>query len=296
MKKNYKSNLIIILLVFLLILYLINSPLVIKSILEYTKLFLEKLFPASFIFFTISSLLIDYNFIEKVSKSLHINGAIFYVVVMSLVSGFPSGSKYIKDLLSKNIISLKTANYLILFTHFPNPIFILGSVSILFKNTRYALYILIALIVSNLIIGLILKPKEKERITYNNKDYQSFSISLSNAIKDSIKTLILIYGTSVFFYLIITVLNHYLSLSLYNYILMNGIFDLTKGIFLTSLIRNDIRKAILVILFTSFGGISINMQVKSIISDTKINYYNFLIGRIFQFIISCIIFLFIVNW
>lgn len=296
MKKKYQTNIIIIFLIILLCLYLLNSPLVIKSILDYTKLFLEKLFPASFIFFIISSLLIDYNFIEIISNYLHINGAIFYVVMMSLISGFPSGSKYIKDLLKRKIISEKLANYLIIFTHFPNPIFILGSVSILFKNEKYALYILISLIISNIIIGIILRPKEKEIIIYQKNSKTNFSFYLSKAIKDSIKTLILIYGTSVFFYLIIAIINHYIKLPLYSYILANGLFDLTKGIFLTSLIKNDFIKALFIILFTSFGGISINMQVKSIISDTNIKYYNFLIGRLFQFILSVLIFLLIINW
>ena len=65
MKKNKKSNVILIILICLMILYIINSTLITKHILIYTKLFLEKLFPASFLFFIFSSLLIEYNIIEK---------------------------------------------------------------------------------------------------------------------------------------------------------------------------------------------------------------------------------------
>ena len=296
MKKNYKNNLIIVFLITLLTLYIINSSLIVESIIDYTLLFTKKLFPASFIFFIISSLLIDYNFIEKISRLLHINGAVFYVVVMSMISGFPSGSKYIKDLYIRNIISVKTANYLICFTHFPNPIFILGSVSSLFTNKYYAVYILISLILSNLLIGLISKPKEKNSIIYNYKDYKSFSLYLSDAIINSSRTMIIIYGISLFFYLIITVINHYFSFDLYPYVFFNGLFDLTKGIFLTSVISNDIVKSILIILFISFGGISINMQVKSIISDTPISYKKFFIARLYQAVISAIIFLNIIYW
>ena len=234
MKKNYKNNFIITFLIIILILYTINSNLVVNSILEYTELFIKKLFPASFIFFIISSLLIDYNLPEKLSKLLHINGAIFYIVIMSMISGFPSGSKYIKDLYQKNIIDIKTANYLITFTHFPNPIFILGSVTTIFKNKIYPVYILISLILSNLLIGLITHPKNKSKMAYIKKDNKSFSIYLTNSITSSIKTMIIIYGTSIFFYLIVTIINNYLKLNLYSYILLNGIFDLTKGIFLTS--------------------------------------------------------------
>ena len=41
-------------------------------------------------------------------------------------------------------------------------------------------------------------------------------------------------------------------------------------------------KSILVITFICFGGINVNMQVASIISDTNIEYKNFLLGRICQ--------------
>lgn len=80
------------------------------------------------------------------------------------------------------------------------------------------------------------------------------------------------------------------------YILLNGIFDLTNGVFLTSLISNENIKGIIIIFFFAFGGISVHMQTKSIIADTKIKYKNFLIGRLLQVILSITIFLWIINW
>ena len=151
MKKNKKSNIILISLICLMILYVINASLITKHILQYTKLFIEKLFPASFLFFTFSTLLIEYNIIEKISNTLKINGANFYVIAMSLISGFPSGSKYTKELLDKNLITEKNANYLIKFTHFPNPLFILGPVSLLFPSKEYTWKILSCIILANFI-------------------------------------------------------------------------------------------------------------------------------------------------
>lgn len=296
MKKKYQSNYILLLLICLLTLYLINSSLITKSILDYTSLFIEKIFPASFLFFTLSSLLIDYHFIENIEKLLKVNGAIFYTVMMSLISGFPSGSKYIKDLLEKGLISDKTANYLITFTHFPNPMFILGSVSLLFPSSKYAKVLLFSLIAANLLLGLLLKPKQKEALPKEAEKELNFSTSLAKAITSSLKTILLIYGTSIFFFLIATIINHYINLSLSKYIFVNGIFDLTKGIFLTSLLKSPILKAIFIISFISFGGLSVNIQIKSIIADTKIKYKNFLLGRLFQFVVATIIFLLIINW
>lgn len=296
MKKNKKSNIILVTLICLMILYIINSTLITKNILIYTKLFFEKLFPASFLFFTFSSLLIDYNIIEKISNTLKINGANFYVIAMSLISGFPSGSKYTKDLLEKNLITEKNANYLIKFTHFPNPVFILGPVSLLFPNKTYALKILICIITANFIIALINHPKEKNTLLIKRKETTSFAKALPKAILSSCKTLIIIYGTSIFFYLIITMINHYINLPLPEYVLINGIFDLTNGTFLTSLIANNTLRSMYIIFFFCFGGLSVHMQTKSIIADTKIKYKNFLIGRIAQTIIACLLLILIINW
>lgn len=296
MKKNRTSNIILIILVCLTLLYLTNSILITNQILIYTKLFIKKLFPACFIFLTLSTLLIEYNAVEILTKILHKNGANLYVTLMSLISGFPSGSIYTTELLNKQMITEKTANYLIKFTHFPNPIFILGPVSLLFSNKSYAYKILISIILANIIIAIITNPKEKTPLQKKQKETPIFSKVLTKATLSTLKTIILIYGTSIFLYLIITIINHYYKLPLINYILLNGIFDLTNGVFLTSLISSSLIRAIIIIFFFSFGSISVHMQTKSIIADTKIKYKNFLIGRIFQIIIATFIFLWIVNW
>ena len=291
MKKNKKSSSILMILICLMLLYLINSELITKHILVYTKLFIEKLFPASFLFFTFSTLLIEYNIIPKLSLLFKVNGANFYVIAMSLISGFPSGSKYTKELLEKNLITNQNANYLIRFTHFPNPIFILGPVAALFPTKKTVYIILISIILSNFLIAVLTKPKETEKIELTIKNPQPFSKILPTAILSSFKTLLTIYGISVFFYLIITLINHYITFSINNYILLNGIFDLTNGIFLTSLINSPTTRCLFIISFISFGSISIHMQTKSIIADTNIKYKNFFIGRLIGTILSIYIFL-----
>lgn len=291
MKKFKKSNNILITLICLMSLYLINSNLITKQILIYTKLFIEKLFPASFLYFTFSTLLIEYNIIPKLSKLLKTNGANFYVITMSMISGFPSGSKYTKELLDKNLISKKNANYLIRFTHFPNPIFVLGPVAALFNNKKNVYIILLSIILANFLIAIVTKEKEKEKLEIKNKNPEPFAKILPTAIISSFKTLLIIYGISIFFYLIITLINHYITFSLNNYILLNGIFDLTNGVFLTSLIKNTTIRSLFILFFISFGSISVHMQTKSIIADTKIKYKNFFIGRIIGTILSICIFL-----
>lgn len=290
MKKTYKSILILVILMTLLILYLFNSSIIINAILDYSILFLTKLFPVSFLFFIFSSLLIEYGLIQIIEKYLNINTSSLYVLIISAISGFPSGAKYTKELLDAKLITLDEANKIIMFSHFPNPLFIMGSVFLVLNDKAICIKLLLAVIASNLLIYVFL-PKSKNKITTKYTTPSNFSIVLSKVVNKSFNTLLLIYGTSLFFYLIATIITKYIILDTNGFILLNGFFDLTKGVFSTTLINNITLRAIYILLFISFGGLSIHMQVKSIISDTSIQYKYFFIGRVIGTILSLIIFI-----
>lgn len=287
MKKN-KQNIIIYILIILLITYLINSTTIVKSINYYTNLFITKLFPTSFIIYITSSILIDYGIINIIGNPK------IYIIFMSLLTGFPSGSKYIKELLDKGLIDTNLANHLITYTFFPNPIFILGTVSTILSKTL-SIKILLITIISNYIISLIFKQKKKQTKLTNNLilPKKNFSMSLKEATYGSIKTLLIVYSSSLFFYLITVIINKYLYLSPILYVIINGLFDLTNGIFKTTILSNINLRALLILYFISFGSIAIHIQIKSIISDTNIKYKNFFLARIIQLLISSLLFLII---
>ena len=79
----------------------------------------------------------------------------------SLISGFPSGSKYVKDLLDKKLISEIDANYLIMFTHYSNPLFIVSTIGIfLLNNIKAGYIILFSHVLSNIIIAFLFRKKK----------------------------------------------------------------------------------------------------------------------------------------
>ena len=286
MKKTYKSNLILILLITLLTLYLVNSKLIINSFLDYTKLYIEKLFPTSFLIYIISNLLINYQILDELSKITKEPNK-FYIIIMSMITGFPSGPKYITELYKKQLLSKNIANYLLRFTHFPNPLFILGSLTkIITLNT--ALKILISIYLSNFIIALFTNSKELNNKTFMQKQLD-FSTSLKESIKSSLNLQLLVYGTNIFFYLITVIITNYIKLSPIFYVIINGTFDLTKGLFTTILLPKNIQPLFL-LLFLNLGSISIHIQTKSILSDTSLKYTTFLQGRIISTIFSIIIY------
>ena len=288
MNKTYKSIVILVTLIVILFLYLINANLIIENLINYSELFLTTLFPVSFIFFIISSLLIDYGLIQFISKYLHLNTTKLYVFCLSLISGFPSGAKYSEELLHKDLIDISDANRIIMFSHFPNPLFVLGSVNLVIKNNSLCIKILVSIIISNFIIMLM--SKKSSKIINSSKLCDNFSNCLSKAINSSFNTILLIYGTSLFFYLITVIVSKYVSFGVYSYTILNGIFDLTKGVFTTTLIDNITLRAYFILFFISFGSLSIHMQVKSIISKSDISYLAFIKGRVVSTIIAFIIF------
>ena len=171
-------------------------------------------------------------------------------------------------------------------------IFLLGSISNVLSK-QIAIKILVVTIISNFIIYLLFKVKSKKNIVTISTVGGDFSTSLKNGTIGAIKTLLIVYSTSLFFYLMSVIINKFIFLSPINYVIVNSFFDLTKGIFSSALISDITTRTLLILIFLSFGSISIHIQVKSIISDTDIKYKNYLLGRILQVLISIVIFLII---
>lgn len=279
---------------------IVNPNLITNEIINALNSFINVLFPSIFPFFLLSDLLINYNFQEILNKLFsklnnflfHTSNSSNFVIVMSLLSGFPSGSKYIKTLYDRGELSLNQANYLITFTHFSNPLFLL-TVAKKIVNVKTSYIILLCHIISNFIIGIITRPKEKEKNRKVNVNISlDFSKALQKSITNSINLLIIILGNTCFFFYISELLSYYFKLNGIDLVMINGLLDLTKGISSISILNcNYIFKCVLILSFVSFGGINVHMQVLSILEDTKISYRNFLFGRMCQTALSITLFL-----
>lgn len=290
MIKNIKRLLLLVTFIILFIIYFINSNYIIDSIINYSILFLTKLFPSTFIFYLLSSIIIEYKLLDYCSKYLSLKNPSSYLLILSIITGFPSGAKYTKELLDLNYLKEKEANKGLMYSHFPNPIFVLGSITPLLNNKYLSLKIYLSILISNMIIYFFSKSKShiSKDITTDNK---SFSFILKISIEKTFHTLLIIYGTSLFFSLIGSIITYYISLKPINYVIINSIFDLTKGIFSTSIINYTIIRAFIILIILSFGNISIHIQASSFLENSTLMYHSFLKGRIIGTFISLIIFI-----
>lgn len=302
--KNIRHFLILILLFYFMLQIFYYTKEVNEAILLSFSIFKNNVFPNLFPFLILSGLLINYGFVDicskvfkKIMKKLFkVSGNASFIFFMSMLSGFPSNAKYTKELLQNGYINELEATKILMFTHFSNPLFILGMISS-FLNKKLAILILICHYLGNIIIGLIFRNIKID--VNNNKSCTSTSISfgqcLSNTIKNSIDTLLLIFGTITTFFIITTIIKVNFNFSPFIQTLISGILEMTQGLKLTSILDISIKyKAILMTMFLSFGGLSVHMQVLSIISDTKIKYFPFFFSRIMHAIISSLLVYFLI--
>ena len=273
MKKTLKSVLIVVILFAFFLFYWIHVSQMMNNFLDYSILFLQKIVPVQFPIFLFSSFFIYYGLFSILPIPTSLT-----VFLFSLISGFPSGSKYAKDLIKRKEITEKEGNQILLFSHFPNPLFVFGSVSSIL-NLALARKVFLSVFLSNFSIFLLNIKKEKKKIPFQTHE-EEFSSILSNNIISTSKTILLIYGTSMFFYLFSIFITHYFSFSSSVFVFLAGLFDLTNGVFSTSLFSSLVKRSYFILFFLSFGSISIHMQTKSILIDTSLSYSSFLKGRI----------------
>ncbi len=312
MKKIIKSIFITCTLLFIVSQILINSSSILASVTLSLDIWKNNLFPSLFPFFVISSLLINYGFVEFVSEIFkpvmailfRMSGNCSFVFIMSIISGIPSNAKYINELLDKNMIDIVEAEKLLMFTHFSNPLFVLGTVGVIFlDNYKIGLLILIVHYVSNIIIGICIRnyyPTTKDNLfslkkavlNMNNKrlESESFGKVLTRTLIDSINTLLLILGVITFFLIITTIINNLIIFNPLLKSIVSGVFEMTQGLnFISDLNITMNIKIILTTMIISFGGFSCHMQVMSILSEKKIRYLPYLIARIFHALLSGLI-------
>ena len=321
MKKTINTILILTILIFVAIEILSDSKSILEAVNFSFNIWKDNVFPSLFPFFVLSELLINYGFIELIgeifrpfmNKVFKTKGVSAFALIMSMISGFPSSAKYIRELHKQELINENEATKLLMFTHFSNPLFILGTISLLFLNNKeVGLLILICHYLGNFIIGIIFRnyfpsTDEKQKLSIKVvidkigekriKNKKSFGEIVTNALLNSINTLILILGVVTMFLVITTIIDNNININSFHQSILNGIIEMTQGLKYVSLEEIPLKlKCILSTMSISFGGLSVHMQIISILSDTNIKYFPFLTARIIHALISSLLVFFAFDY
>jgi len=297
-----KIQVVMILLLLSILVYLILAPSnVIESVNFSISIWKDNLFPTLFPFFVVSNLLMQYGFIDIIGKFLeypmnhlfHLPKDSGFVLAASLFSGFPSGSKYTSDLVKNKKLTPEEGARLLTFTHYSNPLFIIGMIgNILLNNKMFAYIILIAHISGGLITGYLYNhffPFVGEEKEYKKEKtvLKPFGELLQTCIFSSLNTMFLLLGIVTIFLILNSFLQSMLNLSSLPQAILAGILEMTQGVKLISALEiSELLKVIIITMILSFGGFSVHMQVLGIISDAKIKYKPFLLARVLHAILS----------
>ncbi len=245
----------------------------------------------------------------------NINGNCSFAFIMGIISGYPVGAKIACEFRKQNICSKVECERLLSFTNNSGPLFIISSVGIsMFGNTMIGILLFITHLLASITVGFIFRFWKKEKSeNLSNLNGQKFDMNsnktsakfsnlgqiLSESISSATSTILMIGGFIVIFACIVSILNACGVLKIISVFLspmfrifhintkfivplLTGFFEITNGI---SLISNIAIKQISTnIIFTAFllgfGGVSILLQVWSIVAKTDLSIKPYILGKI----------------
>jgi len=292
--------LIVFLVIIIVFSILTNTEAFFQNITSTLNLWLTKVYPSVFTFYTISSILLNTNLFNKFIyytkfffKKLRFKDQIsLNLFLLSIFIGNPSSSGLIIESIDKNAITINDGNNLLKVSSFSNPLFILA---FLFPySIKYAVIIIFVHIASNIIIAYLMNRNN------NHTEIENISLRFSlreiiNSINNVIHILLIVSTMMVFSNIIIfsleTTLNFLKINNLFTLLLLSQL-EISRG--LSTILSLNIESLFIYLLvcFTiSFNGFSIHLQVINIISKYSLSYSKFLIFRIIQCILASSLFL-----
>lgn len=270
--KNILKEILLFTIIFLYFIYILkyNSYITHQTIYS-VNIWLNKILPTLFPTFIIVDIIYNTNLPYYIEKYFHIN----FIYIISILSGSPSNA-YVLNKYNQNITKIISV------TKYTSPIFTYTFLKAIFDH-QTALLLISLNILSNIILKLIIKPKN---IKYIPSKKETLYTTITNSIKKNINNLITILGTTIFFN---TLPIHLINNQIIKSIILSFL-EITSSLnnLTTTTLPYNI-KILLTIISLSTCGLCIETQIKSIINDTLINYKQYLIYRLLHTIIFLIL-------
>jgi len=270
----------------------------------------DKVIPTLFPFFVLTNLMIYYGIPQLMGKMLsplfkhflHLSPIIFFIILMSLISGNPSGAKIARQYYDQKVISKREFQGLLYFCNFSSPLFIIGTIGVLlYQSTKIGYFLLASHLLGSFIVFICcyypyFKTNSKLSTVEISTPIEPFSAILINAIENSIQTLIRVGGIIMVFYIVsaafntlqlFDVLNHLLAplLSLTNIgniePLFSGLLEFTQGV--TKVVNTNLPFHIqlaLIAFIISFAGFSVHTQIFMFVKDEIVSYFKYFTYRL----------------
>lgn len=289
-------------------------------------------FPSLLPFFIGSDLLINLRMVDFLGRLLepvmrplfNVPGCGSFPFVMSITSGYPVGSKIVAELYNKKMCNRVEAQRLLSFCSTSGPLFMLGAVGVGMLNSREGgVIIALSHYLGAITLGLAFRyykhreGRQNTALTNYRKwpfrmdnsmrnDNRPLGALLSEAVKNSVNSLLTIGGFIVLFSVVINLL---MMLGITGFIshgilfllspfgidkslsspIAGGLFEITIGSKLISSTQALLQQKIIAAAgIIGWSGFSIHAQVASMISTTDLNMKTYMVSKMFHGILSSI--------
>lgn len=297
MQKNnivlrYGKILIISLPIFLFMLFVLLMPDTSSNAIKYGltvcgEIVIPSIFPFAFlcilIYTTNISKLLEFIINKTPLKKMVINSSVGVVIIMSLIGGYPIGSKLISMLYKEDVINNELANILLMFCINPGPAFVIIAVGNgMLRSYKAGVILFIASTMSCIILGIILLSRNKSSAKQTVRRYDLFTEGIIKSISESTSAVINICSFVVIFSCIGSAIKVILPERISTIIL--SFLEVTNGCLYSS--KSSIYYLAFII---AFSGFAVHFQVFALSGRIKINYLSFYIGRISHSILTVLL-------
>ena len=295
MTVKVKNILISIVMVFLLITLIIYSKDTAKTIRHCIEICTKTLIPSVFAYMILCTFLINSGLSEIITAPLwylsrrfiKLDKKLFSVLVLSLVAGYPVGTKMMKEVVSQNKNYTEVAHKISPYCYASGPAFIIGIAgNVVYNSSAAGLIIFLSCTISNIMCIVFITRKEKERNLTFDKQIDTSGKIVSTALLSSAKAIMIICLSMIVF----NIATDLFSCLTENALCDTAVFRLVKSIIeVTNICTLDATTPLwLMTFFISFGGLCVIFQVYLIAKGT-IRFFRFALQRLIPSALSSVI-------
>lgn len=286
MTVKVKNILISIAMVFLLITLIIYSKDTAETIRHCIEICMKTLIPSIFAYMILCTFLINSGLSEIITAPLwylsrrfiKLDKKLFSVLVLSLIAGYPVGTKMLKEVVSQNKNYTEIARRIAPFCYAGGPAFIIGIAgNVVYNSSAAGLIIFLSCTISNILCIIFITRKEKENNPLLNKQTDTSGKIVSSALLSSAKAIMIICLSMIVFNI---------ATDLFSCLTENTLCDTTAFRYVKSIIEvtnictlDATTPLWLMTFFISFGGLCVIFQIY-LIADGTIRFFRFALFRL----------------
>ena len=238
------------------------------------------------------------------NKAFRLSGISSYCFLMSILSGYPVGSKLTADFYQSGLIDEGEAKRLAILSSTSGPLFIIGAVgATMFQSKTVGFIIYTTHVLSSILTAILF------RNCFSPPSLKRFNLSLNksdnvlyDSVYSSVISVLVVGGFVSVFYVISEILCDFNILTPLSYIfdfifspfnmqsigvsLASGLIEFTKGAKMLSSLGIAPLTVSLANFIITFGGLSVIMQSLAFLKKAKVNSLFFIIGKFIQALIS----------